>query len=145
MIKNNKLAEICIPSQAEQLKIVRDKVHMIAEQQGCLQEDIKCMVLAVNEACMNIMQHGYGPDICGNIVLEILRDNDHLIFHLIDFAKPVDECAVKSRPLDEIRPGGLGVHLINEVMDEVRYIDCNDRTGNILEMKKKIKKKVHES
>jgi hypothetical protein len=33
----------------------------------------------------------------------------------------VDPTTIKSRDLDEIRPGGLGVHIITEVMDEVRW------------------------
>lgn len=139
MASHERLAEICFTSQADQLKHVRDKVRSIVDDQGCSKEDVDSIVLAVNEACMNIIQHAYGPDMCGNIVLEILKNNDQLIFRLIDFAKPVDECSVKSRDLDDIRPGGLGVHLINEMMDTVAFVECPDNAGNILEMKKKIK------
>jgi len=117
---------------------MRDQVRAVLGKQGCDPETVDSMVLAINEACMNIIQHAYGPGATGNIVLEILKNKDHLIFRLIDFAKPVDERTIKSRPLDDIRPGGLGVHLINEVMDEVTFIDNPQTAGNILEMKKRI-------
>ena len=144
MTRNKNLARISFISQTDQLRHVRDEVRSIAEQQGCLQEDVKAMVLAVNEACMNIIQHAYGHDVNGNIVLEILKDDDHLIFRLIDFAKPVDECLIKSRALDDIRPGGLGVHLINETMDAVAYVDRPGIIGNVLEMKKRINRTLQE-
>jgi len=140
MTNHEKLAEICFSSQTDQLKRMRDEVRSAAAGQGCQREDIESMVLAVNEACMNIIQHAYGPDTNGYIVLEILRNDDYLIFRLIDYAKPVDEYSIKSRPLDDIRPGGLGVHLINETMDTVAFVDCPGNAGNVLEMKKRITK-----
>jgi sigma-B regulation protein RsbU (phosphoserine phosphatase) len=35
-----------------------------------------------------------------------------------------------------VRPGGLGVHFIREIMDEVSYLPSPDQTGNLLSMKK---------
>ena len=40
---------------------------------------------------------------------------------LEDEAKQVDPSMIKSRDLDEVRPGGLGVHIIQQVMDEAKY------------------------
>ncbi|MDT8399683.1 MAG: hypothetical protein RQ899_13825 [Pseudomonadales bacterium] len=45
---------------------------------------------------------------------------------------------MQSRSLDDIRPGGLGCHIINEVMDEVRLIDCGKQCGNLLQMTKNL-------
>lgn len=140
MTEHEKLIEIRFSSRTDQLKHIRDAVRSIAEGQDCRQEDIESMVLAVNEACMNVIQHAYGFNGEGDIVLEILKNGDQLIFRLTDFAKPVDEGSIKSRPLDDIRPGGLGVHLINEVMDEVAFVDRPGEAGNTLEMKKSINK-----
>lgn len=137
MTNYEKLGEISFASQTEQLKHVRDQVRSIIEQQGCPHEYTESMILAINEACMNVIQHAYGSDKSGKIILEILQRDDQLIFRLIDFAKPVDQGSIKSRPLDEIRPGGLGVHFIREVMDSVTFVDCTGKAGNILEMKKK--------
>ena len=45
---------------------------------------------------------------------------------------------MRSRPLDEIRPGGLGCHIINEVMDEVALLDRQGGHGNVLELRKRL-------
>jgi anti-sigma regulatory factor (Ser/Thr protein kinase) len=47
----------------------------------------------------------------------------------------VDPATIRSRDLDDIRPGGLGVHIIHEVMDEVRY-ERRDSRGMRLTMVK---------
>ncbi len=65
--------------------------------------------------------------------------DDELIVRITDFAKPVDCYAIKSRAMDDIRPSGLGVHLMRKVMDEVRFLERPGGIGNVLEMKKKIK------
>jgi len=79
---------------------------------------------------MNIIQHAYG---CkdglaaeGEIIVEVLRNGDEWTFRLTDFAQPVDKTKVCSRDLDDIRPGGLGVHFIHEIMDEVKFLDSTD-------------------
>ncbi len=45
-----------------------------------------------------------------------------------DDAMQVDPDTIRSRDLDDIRPGGLGVHIIREIMDEVSYAR-RDRRG----------------
>jgi anti-sigma regulatory factor (Ser/Thr protein kinase) len=96
------------------------------------------LILAVNEAAMNIIQHAYNYDSKGKIRLEIMRKENELIFRLTDFACPIDRSCVKSRDLKDIRPGGLGVHFINEIMDEVRFQDDCKQAGNILLMRKSL-------
>ena len=88
---------------------------------------------------MNIIEHAYCDGDSGDIILEIERQDSNMIFRLTDFAhRKTREDEMKSRPLEEIRPGGLGCHIINEIMDEVKLIDCDTTCGNVLQMKKKI-------
>ena len=56
----------------------------------------------------------------------------------VDFAEQVDRDTIKSRVLVDVRPGGLGVHFIHQVMDVVEYKDRDDEPGNMLEMRKTI-------
>lgn len=139
MEEPKRLAEIRIPSSSDQLHRLREQIKKVLEKQGCEQGIIKNMVLGVNEACMNVIQHAYGEGHPGEIILEILDVNGELVFRLTDFADTVDKSCIKSRDLDNIRPGGLGVHIINEVMDKAEYLDPPDGIGNVLEMKKNIK------
>ena len=97
------------------------------------------MVLAVDEACMNIIQHAYGNRETEIFRVEIFTNDKELTFCLTDFAPAVDEKSIKGRELDDIRPGGLGVHFINELMDQVEFLQARgENSGNILQMKKQI-------
>lgn len=139
MADSERLAELRFGSHAEQLRQVRSVVReAVAAEDCCSKDDINFIVLAVDEACSNIIKHAYGQEITGDIILEILTQNQQLVFRLTDFAAPVDQTTIRARPLDELRPGGLGVHFINEVMDEVRFLEPPEGVGNVLEMRKSI-------
>lgn len=125
-------------AQSEQLKQVREWVRDTAVTNGMSEERADRVVIGVNEACMNIITHAY-RDMQGDIELDITEDDSLLIFQLTDFAKTVDCSKIKSRALDDIRPGGLGVHFINEVMDEVSYLPGANGSGNMIIMKVSIK------
>jgi anti-sigma regulatory factor (Ser/Thr protein kinase) len=125
-------------AQSEQLKQVREWVRDTAVANGMSEERADRVVIGVNEACMNIITHAY-RDMQGDIELDITEDDSLLIFQLTDFAKTVDCSKIKSRDLDDIRPGGLGVHFIHEVMDEVSYLPGANGSGNIIIMKVSLK------
>ena len=136
MSDSKKLLDFQFPAKTEQLCTVRQKLREVLAPVSHSDAVINCIVLAVGEACMNIIQHAY-KDENGDIILEVEKHGDSMTFRLTDFARH-KTCAeeMKSRPLDEIRPGGLGCHLINEIMDEVRLVDCDGTCGNVLQMKK---------
>ncbi|MBT8145302.1 MAG: ATP-binding protein [Gammaproteobacteria bacterium] len=139
MATTEKLLEYKFPAKAENLKNVRASLREALADAGFSEEVISCVVLALGEACMNIIQHAYCDDDCGDIILEIHKKDTNLVFRLTDFAKKKSQVEeMKSRPLDEIRPGGLGCHIINEIMDEVQLLDCAPCQGNVLEMKKNL-------
>ena len=125
-------------SDPRRLKSVRASVKSTAESCGCGAKLTSEIVIAVNEACMNIMQHAYKGDCSGEIILEILNNGDELEFHLRDFAAPVDPSSIKPRQFDELRPGGLGTYFIQEIMDDCIYGNLDEKEGNFLRMKKKI-------
>ena len=136
MTLGKRLVKIRFPARAYQLRQVRCITRNAALKQGFSCEEIDNIVLAVNEACMNIIQHAYGEHDSGEIILEIIKNPNEILFRLIDFAAPINKTVIKSRNLEDIRPGGLGVHLITKVMDEVTFPDPPPGAGNVIEMKK---------
>ncbi len=132
------LLEMRFASDPRRLKRVRERVLHAAEKCGCTRKIAADLVLAVNEACMNIMQHAYKGDPQGEIVLEIRRVGGELEVRLIDYATPVDPKDIKPRPLDELRPGGLGTFFIRELVDDCEYGHLQDEAGNFVCMRKKI-------
>lgn len=135
---SKRLAEIRFTSSPEELGILRKEAKEVLEKHGYNHDTISNVVLGLNEACMNIIQHAYGDKHKGEIILEITEAQGDLVFRLTDFAETVDKSCIKSRDLKDIRPGGLGVHIINEVMDKTEYLDPPGGVGNVLEMKKKL-------
>lgn len=135
------IASIEIPSDPGYLKKIRQVVSRVAHSAGCSCKMTQDTVLAVNEAVMNIIQHAYQGDSNGLIILEIHRLDQYLEFWLTDYGRPACPDKIKPRPLDEIRPGGLGCHFIKEVMDEVEFFPLEqEKTGNRLRMLKRIDK-----
>ena len=126
------------PSRAQHLKEMRDSLRAVLQDRGVDGSLVDCMILAVNEACMNVIQHGYGVDRIGDIILQVSTEGDELVFHVTDFAEPADVSTIKSRDLEDVRPGGLGVYMIEEMMDEVRFLEPPPGTGNLLEMRKRL-------
>ena len=132
------LARLRFPARAEQLCAVRQSIRSATAPLGLTEEVIDALVLAVNEACMNIIQHAYGEHRCCDIVLDIAQRTDELIFRLTDFANPIDITTVRPRDLSEIRPGGLGLHIIDQIMDTAHFQKPPMGAGNLLEMRKRL-------
>jgi anti-sigma regulatory factor (Ser/Thr protein kinase) len=139
MQHGRQIADSEFQAKADQLTLLRELVRDCLKKEGCEQDFVQRMVLAVNEAGMNIIQHAYNNQDEGIFRVTIYTDGKELTFCLTDFAPTVDKSIIKSRDLDDIRPGGLGVHFINELMDQVGYLETPEmENGNILQMKKQI-------
>ena len=131
------LLEIRFPAVVDRLSLVRNTVRAAAHKCGFEEPALQDIVLAVDEACQNIIVHGYGDTECGDIVLGIYRQIDAIRFHLRDFAPDVEAEELVPRDLDDIRPGGLGIHFINQTMDAAVYQTVPGEPGNVLEMIKR--------
>ena len=138
MAAPEQLAKHRFPAYSKQLREVRQLVRDVLQSQGCSGEFVDTTVLAVDEATCNVIRHAYRGDEAGDIIIEILRDGQTLVFHLIDFAPPVETCEIKSRDLNEVRPGGLGVFLIKKIMDTMRFETPPKGAGNMLVMTRKL-------
>ena len=137
-----RLERIHLLSKADKLLPLRHFVRELATQQGCCDENLDCLVMAINEACMNVIQHAYCGRDDGEIIVEFWKDDNELLVRIYDFAENVDLQTIKSRDLNEVRPGGLGVHIIHQVMDSVEYKNQTECSGNVLEMRKQLNKPV---
>ena len=133
------LMRLRVSAKANRLRLIRNAVRETSEFCGFSKTDVGDIVLAVDEACQNVIRHAYGGEGIGDISIELRQRSDAMIVMIRDFADPVDISKVKPRDLDDIRPGGLGTHLIQEVMDEVDFLPPPIDGGNLLRLVKKIK------
>jgi anti-sigma regulatory factor (Ser/Thr protein kinase) len=136
------LGELRLSAQPDCLRLARGCVREAAKLAGCDDATVDNLVLAVNEACMNVIQHGYSIDCAAHkeMCLQIWLEDAALVFDLLDCAPPVCAEQVQPRSLDEIRPGGLGVHFMRSIMDEVIFAEPPQGFGNRLRMVKRLRK-----
>ncbi len=106
------------------LSIIRSAVDEMCRSLGMPAEESSRICLAVDEAVCNVIRHGYDEDPDKRIELWITaprKPRHAMLIEILDRAREVDPKTIRSRDLDDVRPGGLGVHIISEIMDEVAY------------------------
>ncbi|MDH5189752.1 MAG: ATP-binding protein [Gammaproteobacteria bacterium] len=136
MAKSKKIIELEMASDPALLSMMRCVVLHASMNAGCNNEQAENMVIAVNEACMNIIQHAYNNDVNNSISLQVYEESNKLVFRLIDHGNPFDVSKIKKRNLDEVRPGGLGLPMIETIMDKVDFFSSPEGNENILELVK---------
>lgn len=93
--------------------------------------------LATDEACTNIIEHGYGETGQGVIDVAVWAQDGHFVVELSDDAPPFDPLSITDTPSPTDRkPGGWGVYLIRKLMDTARYERRGNR--NVLTLSKRI-------
>ncbi len=117
--------QLTVKSSPDELKTVREFVETAARQFGFSRLDIEKIVLATDEACSNIMRHGYDSEPTHAIDISIVTNGRKFTVTLDDNGKSYD---LRAHPLPEMkdyfaehRKGGLGIKIIQMVMDEVDY------------------------
>lgn len=133
-----RLLEHRFPARPEALAQMRHRVADALAISGAGSDDRQALVLAVDEAASNIIRHAYRGPCDADIVLRIERDAGELRFELLDDAPCIDPDCVKPRDLADCRPGGLGVTIIDSLMDEW-CIGPRPCGGNRLWMRKRIR------
>ncbi len=112
-----------LTSDLDEICDVRRAGEKIALAIGFSAEKAAMIMLTIDEALANVIKHGYdgqkGRPI--DVLIERVCPEGRVGIRVLirDSARQVDPETIKSRDLDDVRPGGLGVHLINSLMDEV--------------------------
>lgn len=111
-----------------------------AKAAGMPEHAIFHIELACDEACTNIIEHAYGGEGMGEIRIHWELKNGRFVFTLSDDGEPFDPTAAPKPPpptnVDDLKIGGLGIHFMRKLMDEVNY--SYDKTdGNQLTLIKK--------
>ena len=120
-----KTETIHIESRTERLSAVREFVSNAAKEFGFSDEDIGKIALAVDEACTNVIKHAYRYDPTQEISVTVSGNGRAFEVAIRDRGTGFDPRSVP-RPdmkeyLSHFRRGGLGVHLMRSLMDNVEY------------------------
>jgi len=122
-------------SEASALAEVRSRLRGFLSAAELGEDEAGRLVLAIDEACTNIIRHAHGGE-AKPVRLTMECRAGKLVFILIDQGGPCDPELIRGRSLREVRPGGLGVHIIREVFDVVDYAPME--TGTRLTLEKRI-------
>lgn len=133
----NEELHLCLQSRNEIIKDVREQIRKFAQEKGFAHDAIYDIQLAVNEAIANIIEHVYRGDGEGRIDVNAGIDaSGNLVISIQDFGEmKTDGSQLRSRDLDDLREGGLGIFLLRNLMDEVDF-DQSPEVGTRLVLKK---------
>lgn len=135
MNRRSLLLKMELRSNPETLCVVRGALAQLAEQLGFPESECRAVVLGVDEALTNIIRHAYGGSVEQPIEVVFSRiqepwrgaNKEALEIVLMDQGKKVDSAKLAGRALEDVRPGGLGLHFIRETMDAVEFRHINGR------------------
>ncbi|MZG52650.1 MAG: ATP-binding protein [Nitrospinae bacterium] len=130
--------KLSIPSHPKYLGLIRKVLQELLDYHEVPNETAMRLILCVDEACSNIIKHSYEGPCEEPIEATFYIDERDFKVQIRDYGKQCDSSEIMPRCLDQIKPGGLGTHFINEIMDDVSY--CTERAkGTLLTMVKNLK------
>lgn len=124
-LNNKNSNELTVKSKTENLSQIRDFVSNAALIAGFDQSTADKIILAVDEACTNIIKHAYKyyPD--GNIIVKIKISGSTFVVEIVDHGNAFKPDSVATPDIEEYykqhRVGGLGMYLMKTLMDDVKY------------------------
>lgn len=125
-------AIVTIPSNPKYLSVIRAVTATMGEIYGMADGVIEEVKLAVDEACSNVIRHAYRGDTRQRIVVKFILKKG--------FEVVIEDSGIKAHPefiegrnLNDVRPGGLGIHLIKRAFDVFAF-DEKKKRGNRLRL-----------
>jgi serine/threonine-protein kinase RsbW len=123
------LLKLELQSNPESLSLVRAAIERATESLHFQPAESRAVVRSVDEALANVMRHAYGGkpgypiEVTCNRLRRTKKGSDPAGIEIVlrDSGAAVDPEKLHGRPLDEIRPGGLGLHFMKQSMDKVQF------------------------
>lgn len=115
--------QLTLVSEAGELRRLRAAVRAWCADDRWSENQIGEIVLAVDEAVTNVIRHSYLGAADQRIEVEVrsLGEIPGVEIRIRDFGPQVDPSAFRGRALDDIRPGGLGLHLMRAMMSSIAF------------------------
>ena len=131
-----------VPSSTQNLAMIRDFVSAVGQQAGLGDDDVSRLELAVDEACTNVIEHAHHGDITKDVIVRATFDEKTLRLEVLDSGSGFDPTkqppADVARLVHERKSGGLGLRVMQTLMDEVSY-EIGPGDKNRLRMVKRLR------
>jgi serine/threonine-protein kinase RsbW len=132
-----------VPSATDHQAMIRSFMSQTLEKAGFDEMEIQMLVLAVDEAVANVNEHAYDGDASKEVKVNVTIEADQVQIAIADTGKGFDPAKVKPKDVKELvaerKNGGLGLRLIQKIMDDVHY-QIVPGEKNELRMVKKLRK-----
>jgi sigma-B regulation protein RsbU (phosphoserine phosphatase) len=131
---------ITLPNDVSTISQLNEFVDSVCEALDLDMGMVMKMNLAIEEAVVNVMDYAYPEGTSGDVSISAVADDEQLEFTITDSGTPFDPTAKTEVDVtlsaEERQIGGLGIHLVRQIMDSVSY----ERNGeyNILTLRKHI-------
>jgi anti-sigma regulatory factor (Ser/Thr protein kinase) len=133
-------AELRLANDRDAMAQIPDWVEGFGAAQGLQPTVINDLNIVLDEVVSNAIAHGYEAGVPGEIVVRLRRRRREVVAEVEDDGRPFDPLQAPppdlSAPLAERRVGGLGLHFVRNLMDQVSYARVGTR--NILKMLKNL-------
>ena len=131
---------IILHNDVQEVPVMTEFVEKTAEQAHLDPSTTMTLTLAIEEAVANIMKYAYPEGEVGSIEINATINEGSLSFTIKDSGTPFDPTQVKKADItlsaEDREIGGLGIHLIRNIMDTVEYHHTSNQ--NILTLTKNI-------
>jgi len=136
-LNNNKLV---VKSRTANLVTIRKFINSKASSFGFTETEIEDIVISVDEACTNIIEHSYNSKPNYDLEISITLLKNKFIVKIVDYGKSFEPGSIKDMDLElyhkQRRVGGLGVYLMKTLMDEVKYKSVKNKYNQVMLTKK---------
>jgi serine/threonine-protein kinase RsbW len=131
-----KTKKLKVKSRTDNLSIIRDFVNTSAMDAGLQPDVVENIILAVDEACTNIIKHAYKSFPDGELIIKTKSTLSRFVVSITDYGKSFEPEMVPEPDLQKYyrqkRVGGLGMYLMKTFMDDVRYISVPGKYNEVL-------------
>lgn len=131
-----KTKELKVKSRTENLSLIRDFISTSAADAGITPDVVENIILAVDEACTNIIKHAYKSFPEGELIIKTKSTLSRFIISITDFGNTFEPDSVPEPDLQKYyrqkRVGGLGMYLMKTLMDDVKYVSIPGKHNEVL-------------
>jgi serine/threonine-protein kinase RsbW len=135
------LVQFRVEAIMENVPLITRRIARVAKEAGFGAHALYQIELAVDEACANVVEHAYPGEKQGEMEVSCYLDTQAFVIRVRDWGTGFDPNSVEEpdvdAPLEDRGLGGLGLFLVRQVMDGVRF-SFDPRRGSELLMSKKV-------
>jgi serine/threonine-protein kinase RsbW len=131
-----KTKKLTIKSKTENLSIIRDFIRSAVDEAGISPDIVENIILAVDEACTNIIKHAYKSFPDGDLTIKTNSTLLRFEISITDYGNSFEPETIPEPDLQKYyrqrRVGGLGLYLMKTLMDDVKYVSVPGKYNRVL-------------